>query len=116
MTKKSTGEVTNVIPAGLVRCEQCGELKGRGITPDRWHEVVIVSCLCDGIVCSSCGESRLHRPISNYYDEANGEVIHVPYFGFMAHCQACRRAEAVRASAVVERTPPLGDPRKLQEM
>jgi hypothetical protein len=40
MPEKFAGEVTDVLQDGLARCEQCGELKGRGFTPDEWHEVV----------------------------------------------------------------------------
>jgi len=47
------------------------------------------SCLCDGLVCGACGKGRIHRPISNYYDEESGHLIHVPYFRASAPCPEC---------------------------
>jgi hypothetical protein len=48
-----------------------------------------VSCLCDGLVCDTCEKGRVHRPISNYYDEASGHLIHVPYFMCLRRCPEC---------------------------
>jgi hypothetical protein len=84
---------TGLVPHGLVRCEACGELRGSGYAPDppdhKTVSRVTVSCLCDGLICGNCGEGRIHRPISNYYDEETGKVWHVPYFMAMKPCGVC---------------------------
>jgi len=82
-----------VIPEGLHRCGQCGELRGRFLyagTVDAEPRATEVHCLCAGIVCRSCKERAIHRPISDYYDEATGTVWHVPWFGYRLPCQVCR--------------------------
>jgi hypothetical protein len=66
------GRPTSVLPDGLVRCGECSELKGQGITPDMWREWVRIRCLCDGLICGNCGQHRIHRPISNYWAENEG--------------------------------------------
>src|SRR5205823_1630213 len=88
-------EVMRVIPAGLRRCPECGEYKGRAIVPSYRHDrvdIVPVSCVCNGIACRYCGERSIHCPTSNYYDERTGRVWHVPHFGALLHCDDCRRA------------------------
>jgi hypothetical protein len=47
------------------------------------------SCLCDGLVCDKCGKGHIHRPISNYYDEASSHLVHVPYFAYLRPCPEC---------------------------
>lgn len=89
MQEKPDGGVTNAIPVGLVRCEQCGELKGRGLTPDQGRELVTVSCLCEGLVCGNCGQDRIHRPVSSNYNEEDGKVWHTPYFMALKSCRVC---------------------------
>ena len=69
------------IPKGLVRCGQCGEPRGRRI-----------KCLCEGIVCRYCKKNAIHRPISDYYDEATKTVYHVAWYGYLVPCFECRRA------------------------
>jgi hypothetical protein len=91
------------IPPGLTRCPACGEYQGS--TRARyfnWNEpldaseldnVVEVSCLCEGISCRRCGKKR-HRPTSNYYDERDNSVWHVPYFvGMSPYCGECLSRE-----------------------
>jgi hypothetical protein len=83
-------EVSTVaIPDDLVRCEQCGELKGRSDDPR--PGVRGIKCLCEGIVCRYCKQNAIHRPISDYYDEPSGIVYHVPHFGYLFPCWECRR-------------------------
>ena len=94
-----------VIPAGLRKCGQCGEYKGRGIVPSYRYdllEIVLVRCLCEGIVCHHCRKNAIHRPISNYYVEATGPVLHVPYFGCISPCQECweRANEQLKPSSL----------------
>ena len=48
-----------------------------------------MSCLCEGLLCRACGKGRIHHPISDYYDEATGQLIHVPYFAGMRLCPEC---------------------------
>jgi hypothetical protein len=89
-------EMPQVIPAGLRKCHQCGEYRGRGIVPSHRHDlldIVPVSCLCQGIVCRYCKRRAIHRPISNYYDGETGQVWHVPYFAYDVPCPDCRPAE-----------------------
>jgi hypothetical protein len=72
----------------LSRCCVCGELRGGSCL-----------CLCDGLVCAVCGRDTIHRPISDYYDESAGQIIHVPYFAALKECGACgsrSRWEAAR--------------------
>jgi hypothetical protein len=72
---------------GWTRCATCGELRGG-------------SCLClgDGLVCAACGQGRIHRPISDYYDEKTREIIHVPYFAALKACRACGAQSHWRAA------------------
>jgi hypothetical protein len=83
----------------LFRCEVCGEWAGivnwRLLTSDQRSEsdrFSAVLCSCDGPLCCRCGKNRIHRPISDYYNEADGRVWHVPYFAGMAPCRECRGA------------------------
>jgi hypothetical protein len=81
------------IPDGLTRCPVCGELRGRAMFPDppdgATSSEATASCLCDGLVCGACDRGHIHRPISNYYDEASGKLIHVPYFMGLRRCPEC---------------------------
>lgn len=92
----------DLIPVRLRRCTRCGEYEGRGLvetyrTED--VETVIVTCLCDGIPCRFCKKNTIHRPCSNYFDEATGRVWHVPWFVglFAVPCEECR-ANGVEAT------------------
>jgi hypothetical protein len=62
----------------LTRCLGCGELRGGSCL-----------CLCEGLICASCRESRIHRPVSAYYDEETGQVINVPHFAALKVCRVC---------------------------
>ena len=91
-----------MIPEGLTRCETCGELKGTCLypsLPDGKGELapVLATCLCDGLVCGNCGEGRQHRPISDYYDESTGKIIHVPHFMAGRKCPACEKTAWVKS-------------------
>lgn len=74
-------------------------MKGRALVHDAWSGWIYlpVLCLCDGITCARCKEGAIHRPISNRFDEANGTVLHIPHFGYLFPCIACRRAETQQA-------------------
>lgn len=78
----------------LSRCGQCGELKGEALVDDRWQGKIYVPviCLCGGIVCRYCRSGAIRRPISDRYDEATGRVLHMPYFGALIPCRACKVA------------------------
>jgi ribosomal protein S14 len=95
-------EVSMTIPEGLTRCDRCGELKGTFLYA-AWYDPeprpTPVRCVCDGIECRVCGRrAAVHRPLSNYYVEDQGVVIHVPYFmGMAPTCHACRKEESRRS-------------------
>ena len=90
------------IPRGLVRCEVCLEYRGAVRNDDlptasqREEAVVAVLCICDGIPCRKCETGRRHRPISNYWDEARGALIHCPWFSAQVPCGQCRAEEQPR--------------------
>lgn len=104
-TKDSKKEQMNShkIPKGLHKCQRCGEYKGQGrekdlFPPDRLgYETkgglgyFEVSCLCDGILCPKCKKNKIHRPISNYYDEESNSIWHVPHFVGQFGCAKCRK-------------------------
>jgi hypothetical protein len=80
-------------PRGLIRCEVCGEWRGSGVAPDPPDGATVstakISCLCDGLVCGNCGQERIHRPVSDRYDEESGTVWHLPYFMGLKNCRVC---------------------------
>lgn len=84
------------IPRGLARCPVCNEYRGAVLNDDlspssrREEAVVAVLCICDGIPCPKCGKERIHRPISNYWNEATGTILHCPYFSAQIPCSTCR--------------------------
>jgi len=90
----------HAIQPRLYRCEVCREWVGianrRLLAPGQRTEqdsFTAVLCLCDGPLCRRCGRNRIHRPISNYYDEAGDSIWHVPYFAGLAPCRECRLEE-----------------------
>lgn len=89
-------------PEGLTRCPVCGELRGRALFPDPPHHKTFseatASCWCDGLLCGTCGKGRIHRPISNYYDERSGRLISVPYFRALAPCPRCGKTNWQQAT------------------
>jgi len=94
----------NKIPEGIIKCEVCGEYKGRVMKKDlSWEgsynnaeaekseEYLGISCLCDGILCPKCKKNKIHRPISNSYDEKSNSIGHWPWFSGMRPCDECRK-------------------------
>lgn len=77
------------IPEGLIKCGACGEYKGK-VIEDNEEEFISVSCICDGILCSGCKKNKIHRPISNSYDEKNNDIGHWPWFTGMMPCDECK--------------------------
>jgi len=83
------------VPPGLVRCPVCNEYRGTiGIDDESPHsrrqgDFTTVQCICDGILCPRCKVNRIHRPISNVWDERGG-FGHIPYFAAMGPCNECR--------------------------
>lgn len=84
---------------GLVKCEVCGEYQGKVMSKDlNWdnpfdkknkeksEEYLGVSCLCVGIPCPKCEKNKIHRPISNSYDERSNSIEHWPWFSGMMSC------------------------------
>jgi len=77
-------------PDRLESCLICGEARGVTRVVDEYCcERATVLCLCDGVVCTRCRKGRRHRPVSNYYDEKLGKVLHVPHFMGWASCPEC---------------------------
>ena len=87
------------VPEGLVKCEICGEYKGkvqekylnwegsyRKEESEESEEYLGVSCLCDGIPCPKCKKNKIHRPISNSYDEESNSISHSFYLSGMIPC------------------------------
>jgi len=70
----------------LHRCPTCGEL--RGLLHRHGGPPVLLACICQGIPCSRCKTNKIRRPTSNYLRD--GEVWHVPWFGYADTCDACR--------------------------
>lgn len=90
------------VPEELHKCEKCGEYKGKVKKKDlNWdnsfnkeeaeksEEYLTVSCLCDGILCPKCKKSKIHKPISNSYDEESNTIEHWPWFTGMRPCNEC---------------------------
>ena len=85
------------------RCERCGERIGTAFFANRRDGEVeewTLRCLCDGIVCRYCKRNAIHRPISNYYNEAEQGPWHVSYFGNLIPCAECR-AKGVRGKGML---------------
>jgi hypothetical protein len=90
------------IPPGLTCCPVCGEYRSSTLAHNlTWNEpldaseldeVIELRCICDGILCRRCG-MKMHRPISNYYDEQDNAIWHVPYFRGRLPCKKCLAQE-----------------------
>lgn len=94
----------NRIPKGLIKCEKCGEYRGEVMKKDlHWgdyyydkenaeksEELIGVTCLCDGILCPKCKKNKIHRPISNSYDEESNQIWHNSSFSGMMPCGECK--------------------------
>jgi hypothetical protein len=93
-----------------MKCTVCGEYRGKVCanalnwnwerTEDR-QRLIGVTCLCDGILCSRCKRNKIHRPITNSYDEARDAIEHWPYFSGMipcAECQSRERADSLKTT------------------
>ena len=76
-------------PAGLVRCDHCGEWRGEcldtQLRPMPW--LVRVHCRCENRNrCAGCGELLADRKLNgNEYDEATGRVLHTGGAAALAH-------------------------------
>lgn len=92
------------IPAGLYKCDTCGEYKGKVKTKDlNWDysfnkeeleksdELFTLSCLCDGILCPRCKKNKIHRPISNSYKPWTNGIGHWPWFTGWMSCKECSK-------------------------
>lgn len=83
------GPARDGVPAGLERCEQCGEWCGVCLDPERSVEPLAlpVTCLCENQnECARCGEPLFERRLqSNWYDEVDGELRYVPGFHALDH-------------------------------
>jgi hypothetical protein len=73
------------VPKGFNQCVLCGEYKGKAKVEGK---IWVVTCLCDGMLCRKCGVTRIHSPVSNYFDKDTGKCWHIPYFGSTV-CDRC---------------------------
>ena len=93
----------NKIPEGFHKCKVCGEYTGKTkiknlswegnfnkADNEKSEEYISVSCLCQGIICKACGKNRIHRPISNSYDQKTNTIGHWSYFSGMRPCSECK--------------------------
>lgn len=95
----------NKIPEGFHKCEVCDEYTGKTKMKNlNWEncfdfereerekseEYISVSCLCEGIICKACGKNKIHRPISNSYEEETNSIGHWSYLSGMRPCDECR--------------------------
>jgi ribosomal protein S14 len=69
---------------GLKKCKVCGEYKGF-IT--KKGEIIGATCICDGILCTTCKVTKMRRPVSNVYYEDTDEFWHTPWF--LHTCSKC---------------------------
>lgn len=93
------------IPDGFIKCEICGEYKGKTkkrnlnwnspLADEEMDEYTSVSCLCDGIPCPKCKKNKIHRPISNSYYEEGNFIEHWPYFSGLRSCDECIRKDKI---------------------
>src|SRR5579875_2628464 len=87
--RRLAGKQKNGVPAGLVRCSQCGEWKGECLdpSPSFKNKVMSVHCTCDNNnLCAGCGRLLHARKLNaNFFDEADGEIWHVPGFCAFGH-------------------------------
>jgi len=105
--------LTKSIPPGFERCPVCGEFNGttkakylnwEGLPPDDLEETITVSCLCKGILCRRCKKNKIHRPISNSYEEDSNTIDHWPSFSGMIPCSECRAKEKAKKSSPPHRS------------
>ncbi len=80
------------LPPGLYPCPDCTLIRGRAWVAGFDGKLMQAksTCLCEGITCRRCGDTRIHRPISDYYNLADGRFWHVPHFVGMFPCRECR--------------------------
>lgn len=83
------GKRDDGVPRGLDRCSMCGWWRGYCLDPDpRWLGLVMkADCLCDNdTVCARCTRPLAKwRLNSNYYNETDGKIWHVPAFCAFSH-------------------------------
>jgi len=77
------------VPAGLERCEECGEWCGECLDPDRPLDPLVlpVSCVCENEnECARCGEPFWERRLqSNWFDEEDRSLYYVPGLHALEH-------------------------------
>lgn len=89
-TAHATDECRTILPEGLYYCDKCGQVSG--VTADGRKS----TCLCEGILCSRCGQEHVRRPLTDYYDATEKRWLHIPSFATISLCQKCRKAESPR--------------------
>lgn len=85
------------LPAGLARCEECGEPRGRASFTDGGTGVktqLDIACICAGLPCGWCGQMPVRRPASNRFDAETSEVWHSGTWASDVPCAGCRAGAA----------------------
>jgi hypothetical protein len=66
------------------------------------------SAFAKGRRCEQCGERKIHRPASAFYDERDGHLWHVPWFYTPRLCRDCGFGRVDVTFRRRLRTPPNG--------
>lgn len=64
---------------------------------EKSEEYLTVSCFRDGILCPKCKKNKIHRPVSNSYDEESNTIEHLFYLAGMMGCSECREKRNVNS-------------------
>lgn len=88
------------LPAGLTRCAECAEPRGRTRFSDKATGTAVeldIACICEGVPCAWCGQMPVRRPVSNRYDVDTAEVRHSGAWASEVPCPHCRADGAASA-------------------
>lgn len=87
--ERLVGRQSNGIPTGLIQCPACHEWHGECIDPSPDFKKMLMKVLCrcaNDNLCAGCGNAMYHHKLnSNYFDECDGSIWHVPGFCGLAH-------------------------------
>jgi len=87
--RELAGTQVDGVPVGLVRCSQCNQWKGECLDPSPHflNQIMAVHCFCDNRNrCAACGDLLYRYKLNaNYFEEADGQIWHVPGFSAFEH-------------------------------
>lgn len=91
------------VPNGLEKCARCGNWAGQCLDPNPEFagQLMSVACLCaNDNRCARCGQLLFRYTLNaNFFDEADGNIWHVPGFcGFSHKCENPSRILPVLSS------------------